>query len=773
MSTNPDRLYELLPVVYRERDADQGYQLRALMRIITAQSDLLRRDVQTLWNDLFIETCRTWVIPYIGDLVGNRLLFDAGRLGKIDATALDLFRDLTGPDLKPPIAVRTRTDVAKTIYYRRRKGTIAMLEELARDVTGWPAHAVEFFELLGWNQFREHYRPQSHWADVRNVDRMDRVNGPFDETSHTVDVRAIAQREGWHNIPNVGFFLYRLQSYLLRNVPAREAGAPGRYHFSPLGNPAPLFSRWRREGNPTALATELDVPAPIRRPFFYEDLQRYRNLAAPPARPDFTDLYGLPDPIPGDPTGINPESSFFIRVNGASVPPAQDPNAPPEVFPPEIVCRQLDPWPAAQPVGRMIAVDVQTGRMAIGDGFGAIDSVDVYYHYGFSSDLGGGPYERTKWLVRPDLVATRLFVLDGVPLGAIPNTFPTVTDALNEWVTIARPNAVISILDSRTYALPGVIQVPNEGALAIEAAGGQRPVLQTVAAGLEIQTLPPAVAGDSGRSAALTLGGVVVEGHLHVTGDLGRLRLLHATLVPGRSLTEDGAPGTVLPSIVVDAGPDDAPLNAQLQIQCAFSILGAVECPVHAEGVWLLDSILDALSDAGNALAGTGGAAGPPLTGERSTVFGQLNIRQLSLSESIVTGHVETVRTQEGCVRFSWVPDGSRTPRRFRCQPDLAVDAAIEDALARNPALTLAERTQVTNFVLGYLRPGFSAVRYGRPEYAQLRLSSPLEIRTGAEDGSEMGAFSHVKQPQRESNLRIRLDEYLPFGLQAGILYVT
>jgi len=36
-----------------------------------------------------------------------------------------------------------------------------------------------------------------------------------------------------------------------------------------------------------------------------------------------------------------------------------------------------------------------------------------------------------------------------------------------------------------------------------------------------------------------------------------------------------------------------------------------------------------------------------------------------------------------------------------------------------------------------------------------------------------MGAFSHVKQPQRESNLRIRLDEYLPFGLQAGILYVT
>ena len=43
----------------------------------------------------------------------------------------------------------------------------------------------------------------------------------------------------------------------------------------------------------------------------------------------------------------------------------------------------------------------------------------------------------------------------------------------------------------------------------------------------------------------------------------------------------------------------------------------------------------------------------------------------------------------------------------------------------------------------------------------------------GAEDGSEMGAFCVLKQAQRESNLRLRLDEYLPVGLEAGIIYVT
>jgi hypothetical protein len=36
-----------------------------------------------------------------------------------------------------------------------------------------------------------------------------------------------------------------------------------------------------------------------------------------------------------------------------------------------------------------------------------------------------------------------------------------------------------------------------------------------------------------------------------------------------------------------------------------------------------------------------------------------------------------------------------------------------------------------------------------------------------------MGAFSDLRQPQRETNLRVRLDEYLPFGLRPALIYVT
>jgi hypothetical protein len=48
-----------------------------------------------------------------------------------------------------------------------------------------------------------------------------------------------------------------------------------------------------------------------------------------------------------------------------------------------------------------------------------------------------------------------------------------------------------------------------------------------------------------------------------------------------------------------------------------------------------------------------------------------------------------------------------------------------------------------------------------------------IEIREGADDQAEMGAFHDLFQPQRVSNLRTRIDEYLRFGLEAGILFAS
>ena len=69
--------------------------------------------------------------------------------------------------------------------------------------------------------------------------------------------------------------------------------------------------------------------------------------------------------------------------------------------------------------------------------------------------------------------------------------------------------------------------------------------------------------------------------------------------------------------------------------------------------------------------------------------------------------------------------------------------------------------------------PLFTSLSYGHPGYGQLLRRCAIEIREGADDEAEMGAFHDLFQPQRETNLRVRLDEYLRFGLEAGVFYPT
>src|ERR1700734_2474149 len=117
------RLWALLPAVYRTDDSD-AYgapgPLQELLNRVGAQMAVMRRSLDRLWADQSIETCDDWVIPYIGDLLGTNLV----------------------PGLDP---AGQRLDVANTITYRRRKGTLGVLEQVATNITGWDAKVVEFF----------------------------------------------------------------------------------------------------------------------------------------------------------------------------------------------------------------------------------------------------------------------------------------------------------------------------------------------------------------------------------------------------------------------------------------------------------------------------------------------------------------------------------------------------------------------------------------------------------------------------------------------------
>jgi hypothetical protein len=55
----------------------------------------------------------------------------------------------------------------------------------------------------------------------------------------------------------------------------------------------------------------------------------------------------------------------------------------------------------------------------------------------------------------------------------------------------------------------------------------------------------------------------------------------------------------------------------------------------------------------------------------------------------------------------------------------------------------------------------------------QLRASTHPALLRGASDEGEIGVMHALAQPQREDNLRTRLDEYLRHGLDAGLFHVT
>ena len=403
-----DKLFGLLPAYIRQEDEEKGGPLKALLAIVEQSADVIENDIWQLGANAFVETAEPWAVPYIGELVGNVRLASADTDADSGAAA-DIFPDLRGPRLAPVPVLRTRADVAKTIYYRRRKGTLAMLEELARDISGWPAHGVEFFERLNWSQWVHNRLRMQALAtpDLRSVEVCGRLGTAFDAMSHTIDVRAPARSEGWHNIQNIGFFLWRLEAYPLENVTPRRV-SDFRYHFSPLGNQAPLFSARRREAAETDLATELDVPQPIRPARFYKDLSETFRADPTATR---TEYYGTFNATPDDDRA--PEQSLYITVDGIDVPAAS------------IRCADLLAW--RQPTGALVLVDVARGRFTLGPAFAANPTVKVGYHLGFPAGLGGGPYRRGAWLVHPvraEIAAT--YVVDG----NLPGAFNTLGAAL-------------------------------------------------------------------------------------------------------------------------------------------------------------------------------------------------------------------------------------------------------------------------------------------------------------------------------------------------------
>jgi hypothetical protein len=695
--------------------------LHSLLLVIQEQLEVMAQDLDQLYDNQFIETCAPWVIPYIGDLIGYQSV-------KGIAPAVD----------------DPRVEVAETISQRRRKGTVLVMEQLARDVTAWGAHAVEFFQVLGDTQYMNHLRLWNHYApDLRCWKAGLYIESGFDRTPHKVDVRRIAARRGRYNIQNIGIFLWSLIAYSVTSDQAAiSTASPECLRFSSLGMDIPLFHRAISQGE------EITNPA---QPFNVVDRLKRRVLCDDLRRGVGAVYYGEGKSLALYLDGrlLNPYEIEVANLSGAD-----------------------GSWANMLASGSTykVAIDPELGRIALPPAAagGVPPKVTVSYYYGFNADLGGGEYARSESF----LVSNEAFVFPFPD----PANYPDLQSAVNFAIGKLTVNGAVAveINNSETYPQGGSlslkIDVPAGCTVELRAADGKRPTL----------LLDNEISVTGAASGTCVLNGLLIAASagmapaspapvalVHVpaqrpdgsTSQLQTLNVTHCTLVPGWSVGTDGTPRfPTEPNLVAEP--------AGLTVAASKSILGAIRGGEFVT-VEALDSIIDATNPTNVAIAALDGVAGvgsltlgsaqssdPSQVPSGCTVVGKTHAVLMNLvSNSIfwaalTSGDLWTTalisdRKQKGCARFSFLPANAKTPRRFEC---------VEQAIA-GP------------------QPIFFALRYGQPGYMKLLTATSNLVRRGAEDGGEMGVFHFELAPLRESDLGVRMQEYLPVGLEFGILY--
>jgi hypothetical protein len=546
-------------------------------------------------------------------------------------------------------------------------------------------------------------------------------------------VRRIESRRGKYNIPNVGIFLWRLGSYSVTNAPAFKLD-DGRYLFDALGKDIQLYSDPQSEEEITHLAEPINVPMPLTRRVLNRGLETYYGLGAD--RKARSILLSEEDPL--NPNKLAPIALSRIKVcNLSDLKDAND----------NLVTDLNGHAVWAHTPRNKIAIDPVLGRIAfpVKSPPAPPSSVRVTYHYGFSAEMGGGEYDREQ-----------TFVGTGVKV-KVPDEQAAIQPALDH---IATQGGVVEITESTLFLETPAITINSLDKKAIElrASEGRRPVI-TLSGDLMIR-------GDDESEVTIN-GFLIAGGRLRVplldaqgnANKLRRLRLRHCTLAPGP--IPDFYPISASPPITAPVQPPPRLLveSSGTIVEIERCIVGPVRAVSGAE-VRVSNSIVDAAGASAVAFAGLAEHdPGARLTIENSTVIGKVYTHTMKLASNTIflaelitndpwPAPVRAERLQQGCVRFSYVPPGSQLPRLHRCPPAKPEDAAR-------------------------VRPVFNSLRYGAAAYCQLSPACAVEITRGADDQAEIGAFHQLYQPQREANLRVSLDEYLRFGLEAGIFYAS
>ncbi len=787
-----EALYALLPAHIRSRDAAGGYPLKALVAILAGGAAEIDGEIDTLLDSMFVDTAPEGALADFAALVAAEPL----------------------RPLPPGAGHNQRAYIANTLRYRRGKGTARVLEALAADVGGFGAVAVEYFMRLARTQHLIDVRPERPGtAHLVAGETAARAATGFDRMPRLVDVRSIARAAGRHHVPHVGVHLLRpvvpafpapsdstVTAAHVIGVPVARPWLdgmtvlPGYFQLAAQPNGVlRLFNPDRRAESGAGRVIETDLRDRLKRLPLHLETEELRRAAlegraARLGETPWFDEAGQPFTI-------------FTRVAGAltftRVPPAEILIANLEAMPAPAGARPAadkayqwftngTPQPVAGSGSHPVACgfDPVTGRLiaaepAVGDP--DVEEVRIAYGYGIGREIGAGPQDRNDADVPFDVTDTadithfvRIVDAAAAETGAATDPFrpvQTLDKALTEWSAEGagkRGLIVLARCDLEGPAAPAT-DIP------VEVHPGSE--LHIVSAQWRPKRTGPGIADNPERY------GYLVRKDRRFTVD-GQLRVTAAALPP-----PDGRPGVlILDGLEITGGVSlavravsqlviryctlrapggaaletSAPLD-QMEVSILRSILGRIRLDFGAGPATGEIAVTESLVSADGAAAAAIAASALDARLDDVTIFGESRFKSLEATNVIFAGPAIVTRTQAGCVRYSSIAQGSTVPRRYRCQPDLAIAAAVE---LKGGPLTAAERAAA---VLG-VTPLFLDTELDEPTVAMLHPLTDAAIASGGEGDCEMGVFAPSAERLRMSNIESLFDDYLPFGLEAGLI---
>ncbi|WP_114952491.1 hypothetical protein [Sphingosinicella terrae] len=731
-----EKIWALIPEIYRHEDgvSHRPGQLRALVEILAEQAAVARRSVDRLLADSRIEEADDWAIPYIGALLGTRMVSAFNPAGR-------------------------RADVGHTIGYRRRAGTPHLLEALADDIADWDAVVGEGYKGLArnWHMLDTSVpsgaisrTPRGGYANLRNVRVSDIIEGPFDDLAHRPDVRRAPGRRGLYNIPNVNLFLFRQYAFALVGVTPFRLDAT-HYTLDPSGRDVPLFQPGREDRADCAARNEWDVRAPIgcRR----LNAATYRLADDPTFPPAWAPLIGRTffsqQSLFDATTGLGPidreallaaamtaqSPRGHLVAGGFGTEPAIDlavgAAGDPSLTPHQLAGAELSAWAetAVTDAWTALLLDPATGRVRLTAAPGAGEALQIRtLHYGAFSPVGAGTHNRQRTVPSSDPAALQ---------GLAPN-----------WSTIGGNRMLDSSATYAPTAAGGAITVDADATM--WATDRNRPyvTLRPPAGQREIRLSPDA----SGRSIeinglwiGLLLDGVAPDGDLAeivFDGQWQRILLRDVTLDPGGDravLVGDPAVRIAHVRLVIEGVVEELVVERSVIGSVAERGLGS-DAPCTAASIRISDSIVRGYADQP---ALSVGSASVEL--DRVTMIGDCRCGRADISDSIIDGEVRVEDAQSSCFRFSTARSGGRIPAQYE-------------------SLILPEGLPAGTFV---------SDRFGDPGHLQLSESCLPEIAAGGENGSEMGAFNRALDTIKRADLRAKVQEYAPVQARVQFRFVT